>query len=75
MATKHFHVYVAADDYRQGEYAPTAFQIVHRRGWRNRGAANRFAARREPDPRLRLVLGCTCEDCKLVDPKGRKPKR
>ena len=67
--TLHFHAYVAADDYRMGDYAPTSFQIITRKGFRTRSTAATVAKRREPDPTKRMVLACRRPDCKIRDGK------
>ena len=65
LGDEHFHPYVASDDGRVGDYAPTAFQIIARSGWPTRSGANKAALAREPDPSRRIVLGCRRPDCKV----------
>lgn len=52
----HYHVWLRAATGR-------VFYVV-RRGFHTRQAAQKFAARRQPDPQWRLVLQCHDDDCK-----------
>ena len=64
----HFHVLLAQDNGHSDRF-PTRWVAPKRRYWKSRKNALKYARRREPDPRFRMVVGCTMPGCNPISPE------